>query len=263
MLGGDASLAVMTADERRKRKGEFAQQTEAIRHQLKRMEACTVHPFGKRLKNWDQVTIAALLWVAFVTPFEVGLLPSSSEPGMEVLFVCNQIIDIIFIFDICIQFFVPFRNKEGLWVMENKLMAKRYLLSPRPSRSFGFDVVSTVPYDTIINAFNSSADNSKYRGLKVLRIVKLVRVLRVSRIYKRWEAQLGINHTTLKMVEFLVLSLVMAHWLACKLAMYTNPTPLLRTSTHGCTLLLKSRSLRGWLLRQVCGASSVGSATTK
>ena len=40
-------------------------------------------------------------------------------------------------------------------------------------------------------------------------------MLRAPRIFKRWEAQLGMSHASMKMIEFLIFALIMAHWLAC------------------------------------------------
>lgn len=215
MLGAGSNDGSMSARAREQQKIEFAEQTAQIRRQLRQMEACTIEPFGKKLRVWDQMTICALLWVAFVTPFEVGLLPISREGGLLVLFVLNKIVDAIFIFDIFIQFFVPYRDRDGLWVMDNTMMAKRYLFSTRPARSFSLDFISSLPFDSIITAVNGEDEGGEYRSLKMLRIIKLVRVMRASRIFKRWEAQLGISHSSLKMMEFLLISLVMAHWLAC------------------------------------------------
>ena len=200
-------------------KEEFKKQVRQISKQLRSMESWTVQPYGRFILHWDRLTIVALVFVAFITPFEVGLLSSSTEGSMLALFVLNRCVDVVFLADIVIQFFVPFRSREGLWVMDNRKMAWRYLTSTRPGRSFALDLISSIPYDSIVKL--SAGDGvegeqgGSLRALKMLRILKLVRMMRASRIFKRWEAQLGVSHATVKIIEFVIISLVMAHWMAC------------------------------------------------
>ena len=158
--------------------------------------------------------MVALVFVAFVTPYEVGLLDDTHQGSMILLFVMNRCVDLLFMLDIVVQFFVPYRNREGMWVMDNRMMAVRYLTSTRPARCFVLDLASSFPFDLFLLGLDSQ-QSTALRIVKMLRIIKLVRMLRVSRIFKRWEAQIGMTHATMKMIEFLMISLVMAHWMAC------------------------------------------------
>ena len=58
---------------------------------------------------WDWITGVALLFTAFVTPFEVGFLPPSTDANgrwqMDSLWVINRVIDMVFILDMLFQFF--------------------------------------------------------------------------------------------------------------------------------------------------------------
>ena len=195
--------------DRERDRREFASQSNRIRKQLKAMEACTLNPYGKFMQRWDQLTMFALIFVAFVTPFEVALLEATWEEMLP-LFIINRLVDLTFLIDIGIQFFVPYRNREGLVVYKNSLMAWNYIRG-----SFFLDLIASVPYDSIMGAVSSSGGGNELRVLKMLRIIKLARILRASRILKRWEAYLGLSHAVLKMIEFAIITAVMAHWLAC------------------------------------------------
>ena len=45
--------------------------------------------------------------------------------------------------------------------------------------------------------------------------IKLIRIVRISRIFARWQASIGLSFAVTTLVEFLLLTLIMAHWLAC------------------------------------------------
>ena len=195
----------------------FVKQANVIRRQLRKMEACIVLPHGKFMRQWDKVTLAALMFTAFVTPWEVGLLETSLDPEGLPIYSLNRVVDCIFIVDIMIDFFIPYRDREGLMVFSNRLIARNYALS-----WFPLDLVASVPYDSLLLVFRrdapgdgSGADAAGLRMLKMLRLIKLVRILRASRIIKRWESFIGMSHAVMSMFTFLVITLVMAHWLAC------------------------------------------------
>ena len=61
---------------------------------------------NKYIAYWDLVTTAGLVFTALVTPVEVAFLaaPSPAERWSDPLFLINRIIDLIFCFDMLIQF---------------------------------------------------------------------------------------------------------------------------------------------------------------
>ena len=62
-----------------------------------------LHPHSTALVMWDTTTSFALLFTAAVTPFEVSFMDSGDS---FTLFVINRVIDLIFIFDMCLQFVI-------------------------------------------------------------------------------------------------------------------------------------------------------------
>ena len=53
------------------------------------------------------------------------------------------------------------------------------------------------------------------RLLRLLRLSKLLRVMKAGRIMQRLEAMAVVSYTNLQMTRFLLLVMVLAHWMAC------------------------------------------------
>lgn len=227
------NLDSVTEAEREQKRDEFAANVSVVRQQLRQMERCVVSPQGKFIKRWDKVTGCALLFTAFVTPWEVGFLPSGFFEPIAVsagLFGLNRFVDAVFVCDICVQFLLPFRNAEGLWIYKHRGIASHYCQT-----WFPIDFVSSIPYDTLFllvqqlqasGAFGGETDDGDIadsaaeepgqsgmlRVLKMLRLMKLGRILRASRILKRWEAYIGLSHATMSLIKFLVITFIISHW---------------------------------------------------
>ena len=53
---------------------------------------------------WDQLCMLLLIICAFLTPFEVGFLPSKGLPDPDILWYLNHLIDVVFITDMLFSF---------------------------------------------------------------------------------------------------------------------------------------------------------------
>ena len=151
-----------------------------------------------------------------MTPFEVAFVPDEGP----VSFTINRFIDVIFFMDMVCNFFIPFRRDArhgGGWVYDNRRIACAYLKG-----WFFLDLMTTIPFGTIVAAINPPSPESQgddgqtiLRALRVFRVVKLARILRASRIIKRWQDYIGLSFAMISLLRFLILVLVLAHWLAC------------------------------------------------
>lgn len=190
----------------------FARQVKAHRKQLSRMYRCTLMPNARFTRRWDALLVVVLLFVATVTPFEVGFL--SME--LNSLFYVNRAVDCIFICDIVLNFFIAYRedvDRGAGWVFDNRRIALHYLCT-----WFALDAVSAVPLDSLLLALEASGvyePSGVWRLLRLTRLVKLLRIVRLSRIFARWQASIGLSYAVASLIQFLVLTLMMAHWLAC------------------------------------------------
>ena len=196
-------------------KEAFKRAHDKVKRQIERMGRTTISPQSKFLKYWDVVTLFALLWTAFITPFEVGFL-TEGESYLNVLFIANRIVDSVFLTDMVLAFFIPYRNaisKGGMWVFNNAKIAKNYMRS-----WFALDLLTGIPFDFIISfalGEGGEGTGSMLQMLRVMRIAKLARILRASRIYKRWIDYIGISYAAQALLRFLILTCVLAHWMAC------------------------------------------------
>lgn len=100
----------------------------ALRHKLD-----TAHVFNPNedfCRNWDVLTSILLIFVALVTPFELGFLETNvDDPGGLFLFVVNRLVDLVFFADIFVQLNTSFVDKKGNSVVSRRAIARRYATS--------------------------------------------------------------------------------------------------------------------------------------
>lgn len=87
-----SSLSVLSTKTTEERQAEFKAATQQIRKQLAHMRRGTLDPHSKFLKLWDVVTMLALTFTIFVTPFEVAFLALYHGPMNFVHFSSRTII---------------------------------------------------------------------------------------------------------------------------------------------------------------------------
>ena len=174
---------------------------------------------------WDLMMMLLLTIVLFLTPYEVAFLP----PSVGVLFFINRFLDLIFICDLVIQFFLAYQNgpeKGSTWVKSLPMIRKRYLKG-----WFAVDFLSVLPFWTfgmVINSQNddgAGADESGgsgaesllrvVRAVRLLRLIKLGKVLGMSRILKRYESHMDVTYALLSLMKMLFLIVAWSHLQAC------------------------------------------------
>jgi len=186
---------------------------------------------NRHLGWWDGVTSIALIFTAIVTPFEVGFMRMPEDRWSDPLFWTNRIVDIIFIFDMILQFFLMYNHVEGggngvdggMWIARQDQIAKHYILSPW----FSLDTFSIAASGFDLVDIGSGASRLKvFRAVRVLRLLKLVRLLRGSRIFHRWEVRLSINYAMLSIANICVILLFVCHLFACVWGLQASFDPL-------------------------------------
>ena len=201
------SKYVTPADERDEKDEE---QSESKIHTRK----CVINPNGEFCKSWDLLMVTLLLFTAAVTPFEVAFLVSN---GVDALFVINRMVDLGFIADMGVNFFLGYYDAaEARMIWNHNRIVKRYL-----SGWFSIDLVSILPFDTVSVAMGDSAAGAGLSELKILRVIRLLRLIKLARIFKsvriftRIMAQSGLSFSTWALIKFLVGVIVIMHWTAC------------------------------------------------
>jgi hypothetical protein len=177
---------------------------------------------SKWLPYWDVAAATALIFTASVTPFEVAYLPS---PSPTWLLVVNRIVDVTFLVDIILNFFLayPSDNRQTTmgahWVQDHRTIVRHYCTG-----WFTVDILASATslvdiVNVVLRPDEQTTARSKqlkmFRALRVLRLVKLVHLLRGMRLLQRWETQLRINYGMLSIAQSMIVVVVAAHWSAC------------------------------------------------
>ena len=94
-----------------------------------RESSCVINPEGNSLlQKWDVFIFLALIYTSVVTPFEVGFLETKL---WTTLFYVNRTVDVIFIIDIVLQFFIMYEEHHPVygskWIGRRKKIVKHYL----------------------------------------------------------------------------------------------------------------------------------------
>ena len=183
--------------------------TEANRPRFAHEAAWIINPKGTFSRRWDVLMVFLLLFTAVVTPYETAFL----ETKLNFLFFFNRAVDLLFLTDLFINFFLSYPDPETQQdVVSHKRIAKHYLTG-----WFTIDFVSILPFDSLGLAMDSS-DISQLkimRVLRLLRLFKLMRIFKSSRIFKRWEAQMSMSYAQLALIKFFILVCATALWMAC------------------------------------------------
>jgi len=199
-------------------KEQFAREVAVVRTRLRTISWRTIDTNSKFMSFWDIVVILALLFTALVTPFHLAFIdfnPDVTKAPID--FTSNRIVDSIFMIDLVLQFFMPFREsakKGGMMVYDNKRIARAYLKS-----WFFIDLFTCIPWDTavalIAQAYGWETKGKLFRLLRMLRVLKLMRVMRASRIINRWQNHVSIPFAFTSLMKFGLVCMIIAHWGAC------------------------------------------------
>jgi hypothetical protein len=180
---------------------------------------------------FDLSTAFALLWTVIVSPFEVSFLPPVQR--VDFLFVINRLVDLIFVSDMILQFFLMYPTNaatlEGAkWEDDRLKIAKAYLSSwfaldfvSSAVSAFDFIAVGQGSYDGGVSQIANISKFKMLRFVRLFRLVKIARLLRASRILKRWETRVAINYGVLQIAKVGFLTIALAHWSACMWSLQT------------------------------------------
>jgi hypothetical protein len=81
------------------------------------------------MRRWDIIIVVAIMFTALVTPFEIALLDPAEFNDIsswDALFVMNRGVDVVFISDLFIQFFLAYQttNSHGKRRKREKELSK-------------------------------------------------------------------------------------------------------------------------------------------
>ena len=111
--------------------GEFKQEVAVNRARIHNLNRLTINPRSKFMRVWDVITIIALIFTTFVTPFEVGFLNMGfTAYAGPANFTFNRLVDAVFALDVVLTFFMPYRTPHaegGMLVFGSWRIIRHYL----------------------------------------------------------------------------------------------------------------------------------------
>jgi len=186
---------------------------------------------------WDFVLLACMGYVVFITPYEVAFLGSPSL--VDFVFWVNRLIDLIFLVDLGLQFFIVPPHLEPLlearftggqvhlptssfFIEDDKVFAKRLKQKIRENYMHGwfvFDVIALLPYDALGFCFDEDGESANtirlLRIVRLLRLGKVLRVVKASKLVQRYDDRVGISYVKFRLTMNFFLMVVLNHWSAC------------------------------------------------
>lgn len=173
---------------------------------------------------WNMVMLVLIIFLAITVPYRI---PFEDVPPPFWLY-CDIVIDFLFIFDVCLNFFTAIENENGeLCTEHHKIIwayAKSWLL---------IDCVSSVPITliqkvTTPDVANEDPGNSSSlmnarilklsrlpRLYRLLRLLKLMRLFKQNKFIERVTMQLNMSVTTSRLLRSMVLVVFLLHLLGC------------------------------------------------
>lgn len=175
-------------------------------------QSAVILPNSTFLKRWDAFTAVLLMWVAFVTPYQISFVTTSSwtDPG----YILSLMVDFAFLLDIAVSFKVAYySHDECRWITDPWDVALHYA-----THAFLIDLISVLPLDLMVGddtEGEAAVSKEVIRVIKLSRLVKLLRLFRLARVMARWKARLGLSNGFLHLLKFAAVTTLVLHWSAC------------------------------------------------
>jgi hypothetical protein len=119
------------------------------------------------------------------------------------------LIDLVFWGDIALNFRTSFRQR-GLEVQNTKEISRRY------RRGYlSVDVLANAPFELLLLPFLGGVEVLGLPAVGLVMVLRLLRVVRLSVILRRWSSLNLVNPGYFRLVRFLGLIGLIAHWIAC------------------------------------------------
>lgn len=209
---------------------QYQKASSSIKRQLKVHERGIINPrTSKWMAYWDFTSFVCLFFTAIFTPIEVCFIENGG-PGW---FTLNWIVNIFFICDLVLNFFMAYQEsarRGGGWVTDRGRIIRNYVRT-----WFFIDLLTVIDFQIIARAVLASQPGGApfciycededdedstdalrlVRTVRLLRLVKLLRILRASRIIQRWQDFFGFTYAQLTLFKLITALFMLLHWYSC------------------------------------------------
>ncbi|ESO02998.1 hypothetical protein HELRODRAFT_80870 [Helobdella robusta] len=191
----------------------------SIYNKLHSSPRCIILHYSPFKAVWDWITLLFVVYTAFLTPYitafclnkdfsksQLNLDPSlrlayAETSSVDPLVIVDVIIDIVFLFDIFINFRTTFLL-NGDVISDPQKIAINYIKS-----WFFIDAIAAIPFDLLLFGSGTSSTTTIAGILKISRLIRLVRVAKKIDQFSEYGAAVLL----LLLATFVLIS----HWLAC------------------------------------------------
>lgn len=165
-----------------------------------------IAPNGPRKGQWDWFVLALVLYTSVTVPLTVAFYPFTSIQVSHFGFAVDVLVDLCFIADMFVSWRTTFYTREGLLVMDKKLVRLKYLKT-----YFAPDVIASIPFRHIATIIAMSANSTDdFAGWKLPALLKLTRLIRLGKKINRLSTS-----KFFRIAQFTLMLLFAAHWYAC------------------------------------------------
>ena len=166
-------------------------------------------PDGPRRQGWDGLMLALVVYVLFVTPYELAFVAHVKKTSA--LYICNTIVDVCFWCDVLFQFNTGYYHADqGRWITDRKGIASRYL-----KLWFWLDMASLLPFGLMVQR----EDVSILRLIRLIRLIKLLRVAKAPRLLANIQVIATMSYKQKCVWKYLLVLCSMLHLMACAIRM--------------------------------------------
>lgn len=127
---------------------------------------------------YDVIQVTAVMYTSVVVPWRLAF-DETPAPGSWA-FVLDVMIDMLFIFDIYLNFFNYVRNDAtGHLITDRKVIRRKYMFG-----YFALDCLASSPLDYFLLLTENSQASEEVRNMRLLRIMRISRTMRMSRLLR-------------------------------------------------------------------------------
>jgi len=164
-----------------------------------------IAPNGKRKERWDWFVLLLVVYTAISVPFSLSFYAFSDWDKSKVGFMCDILVDILYIVDIFVSWRTTYYNREGVLVTDKKLARQKYIRT-----WFTIDVVASFPYRHLLRLCGLGSNFTPPQTVRLPSILKLLRILRLGKKIDRLSSS-----KMFRILQFTFMLIFACHWYAC------------------------------------------------
>ena len=168
---------------------------------MTRLKIPIFRPDSKFIRLWEILIVSITVYNAFIVPFRI----SFQENFYGIWILLDLIGDAILIADIFLRFNLGYFD-YGEYIEDPKKIAQHYR-----NQLFRRHLIASIPGDLIARIL---LPNSLFT-IALWRLPRLLRLPQFFRIFNRWETNVNINPTLIRMCKLIIFIALITHWVAC------------------------------------------------